>query len=101
MALRISVQVTVTAVTSWRKDDALMAGDMSREPESAVLVRYAEEHREKVEDGTWKCGLLPFVHTVALPIDEDTLVASAVEAFVAEACPFDYLKPEEVEYEIQ
>lgn len=49
----------------------------------------------------WKCGLPPFVHTVALPINEDTLVASAVEAFVAEACPFDYLKPEKVEYEIQ
>lgn len=74
----------INEITDWEKDEAAVAGDMSHAPESEVLSLYAEEYRQKVENGRWEG--LPFTCEAA-----DTL--DALDEYIRQYCEYDYIKP--------
>lgn len=81
---------TIVEITDWEKDSHMMAGDSCHMPESDILLRYANEYKEKVEEGKWPN--LPFTCEAE---DED----EALDKYNETCGRFDYIRAIDAEFE--
>lgn len=83
----------ITEILEWTEDSYMMDGDASHEGYAAVEELLVEERRSKETFDPEKCGILPFV-CKANDIDE------AIEKLNERFFEYDYLKVQDVDYEI-
>jgi len=83
----------ITEILEWTEDSYMMDGDASHEGYAAVQELLVEERRSKETFEPEKCGILPFV-CKANDIDE------AIEKLNERFFEYDYLKVQDVDYEI-
>ena len=83
----------ITEIVGWYEDSYMMDGDASHEGYAAVQELLVEERRSKETFDPEKCGIIPFV-CQANDIDE------AIEKLNERFFEYDYLKVQDVDYEI-
>ena len=84
-------RIVIYEITKWCEDERLIAGDISKEGEKAVMDQVQKEHEDK--DVGWTLGL-EFVSRTAETLEE------ALDEYNEQYCKYDYLKACDAEYDV-
>lgn len=87
------MKIRIKEITGWREDQALIAGDASRNGDRAVQRILESERVQKIDKGGSEESYLPF-DVEADSIDE------ALDKYNELFHKYDYLKADEAEHEI-